>query len=251
VVAWLVAAAACGAGRGDPVIDAACAGGGGPRVLVFWRETLWMHPSAPVAAAALVDMCTSRGFTVTSSRDPRVFDDDRLADTDVVVFAVTSGEVLDDPGRAALEAWVRGGGGVVGLHSASATEYDWPFFVELIGARFRTHPPELRPGDVTVEDRAHPVVAGLPARWTRTDEWYSYHERPEQLGLHVVLALDEASVTPPLPADQQVGYHPMAWTHQRFGGRVFYTAMGHTPESYAEPAFLDLIAAAITWTAGG
>lgn len=247
----VIAVVGCGedaAGPREAVIDGSCTGTGGPRVLVFTRETLWMHPSTPVASAALLDMCAIRGFSVTASHDEKIFD--RVAEHDVVVFAVTSGNVLDDTGRAAFEPWVRAGGGVVGLHSASATEYDWPFFVELVGAQFRTHPPELRPADVTIEDPTHPITAALPARWNRTDEWYSYHQRPEELGLHIVLALDEATVVPALPADQIAGYHPMAWTHERFGGRTFYTAMGHTPESYAEPIFLDMVAAAIVWTAG-
>lgn len=252
----LVALAACADPAADPpgvrpaVIDGACTGTGGPRVLVFSRETLWMHPSTPVAQAALLAMCATEGFSVIASRDPAVFDRDRLADVDVVVFAVTSGDVLDDVGRAAFEPWVRVGGGVVGLHSASATEYDWPFFVELIGARFRTHPPTVLPATVTVEDAAAPVVAGLDPRWPRTDEWYSYYERPEQEGLHIVLALDEASLGDALPVDQRVGVHPMAWTDDHLGGRMFYTAMGHTPESYAEPAFLRLLAQAIRWAAG-
>lgn len=245
----LTMAACGGGGDGGPreaVIDGECAGAGGPRVLVFTRETMWMHPSTPVARDALLAMCASEGFAVTASADEKVFD--RVGDFDVVVFAVTSGTVLDDRSRASFEAWVRAGGGVVGIHSAMATEYEWPFFMELIGAQFRTHPPDLLAADVTVEDTAHPITAGLPARWNRTDEWYSYHERPEELGLHILLALDESTVT--LPADQIAGYHPLAWSHERFGARTFYTSMGHTPESYAEPAFVDMLARAITWTAG-
>lgn len=234
-----------------PVLDGSCPGDGvGPRVLVFSRETLWQHPSTPVAQAAILDLCAARGFAVTATRDPAAFHGDRLAAYDVVVFAVTSGNVLDDDARTAFAPWVAAGGGVVGLHSASATEYDWPFFVDLIGARFRTHPPTLTLAEVTVEAPAAPVVAGLPARWARTDEWYAFHERPEDQGVAVVLALDEATAAPPLPADTAVGYHPIAWTDERQGGRMFYTAMGHTPESYAEPAFLDLIARAITWASG-
>lgn len=231
------------------VIDASCSGTGGPRVLVFTRETLWMHPSTPVARAALLAMCETRGFTVAASADPAVFDDGHLDDTDTVVFAVTSGNVLDGPSRAAFEPWVRAGGGVVGLHSASATEYDWPFFMELIGTRFHAHPTYMSEADVTVEDAADPIVAGLPARWHRTDEWYVFEQRPEELGLHIVLALDERSAVPLLPADQATGYHPIAWSHDKFGGRMFYTAMGHTDESYADPAFLGMIANAIAWTA--
>jgi type 1 glutamine amidotransferase len=230
------------------MIHASCTGtGSGPRVLVFTRETVWTHASTPVARDAILAMCTTRGFSVTASADEKAFD--RIWEFDVVVFAVTSGIVLDDRGRVELEAWIRAGGGVVGIHSASATEYEWPFFVQLIGARFRTHPPALLAADVTVEDAAHPIMAGIPARWNRTDEWYAYHDRPQDQGYHMLLALDEATVA--LPADQQKGFHPMAWTDDRLGGRMFYTAMGHTPESYAETAFLDMLANAITWTAAG
>jgi type 1 glutamine amidotransferase len=255
----LVAVGCGGGGDGGPdsaeardaVLDGSCTGSGGPRVLVFTRENLWMHPSTPVASAALLAMCEARGFSVTASHDEKVFDSFRLAQFDVVVFAVTSGIVLDDPGRLAFEAWVRGGGGVVGLHSASATELEWPFFIELMGAQFLGHPPGLFAADITVEDSTHPTVAGLPPRWNRTDEWYYFVQRPEeQAGLHILLALDEASAVPDLPADARVGFHAVTWTHERFGGRSFYTAMGHTSEAYAEPAFLDMVAAAIAWTAG-
>ena len=248
-LAALAACAACAdpaSGPREAALAGECAGDG-PRVLVFSRETMWMHPSTPVARAALLGLCASEGFAVTASSDPAVFDS--IADFDVAVFAVTSGNVLDDRGRAAFEPWVRAGGGVVGVHSASATEYDWPFFVELIGARFRTHPPTLVAGDVTTLAAA-PVVAGLPVPWRRTDEWYSFHEEPEALAasVDVVLALDEDSA-PDLPADQRTGLHPVAWTDDHLGGRMFYTSMGHTPESYGEPAFLQLLTQAITWTA--
>ncbi|MEZ4400161.1 MAG: ThuA domain-containing protein [Kofleriaceae bacterium] len=247
--------AACGDNAAPPpraaAIDAACVGtADAPRVLVFSRETLWMHPSTPVAQAALIAMCGTHGFSVTASRDPAVFDATRLAEVDVVVFAVTSGNVLDPRGREAFEAWVRAGGGVVGIHSASATEYDWPFFVDLIGAQFRTHPAELIEANVTNEAPSSPITAGLPSVWPRTDEWYVFHTRPEESRLQIVLALDESSALPPVPADLQVGYHPIAWTNEKQGGRMFYTAMGHTPESYAEPSFLDLIANAIVWADG-
>ena len=250
-VASIVAVAGCGDDAPPAVLDGACQGtGAGPRVLVYTRENLWQHPSTPVARDALLAMCASRGFTVTASHDPLAFDDARLADTDVVVFAVTSGEVLGERARAAFEPWLRGGGGMVGLHSASATELSWPFFVEAIGAQFLSHPPGLFAADLTVDAPAHPIVAGLPAPWRRTDEWYLFTDRPEaRPGLEVLLSLDEATLPADYPTEFKVGAHPIAWAHERVGGRVFYTALGHTVEAYAEPAFLDLIARAIEWTA--
>lgn len=246
-LAVLAACSSPPSGPREAVLDGAC-DGPGPRVLVFSRETLWMHPSTPVARDALIAMCASDGFAVTASSDPAVFDS--IDAYDVAVFAVTSGNVLDDRGRAAFEPWVRAGGGVVGVHSASATEYDWPFFVELIGARFRTHPPVILAGDVAIA-AADPITDGLPAPWRRADEWYSFHEAPDALAatVDVVLTLDEASA-PDLPADQRTGLHPVAWTDDHLGGRMFYTSMGHTPESYAEPAFVRMLARGITWAAG-
>jgi uncharacterized protein len=254
VLASVLAAGALAACAEEPigpaVIDGACAGDAGlPRVLVYSRENLWEHASTPVAQGVLLGMCASRGFTVTASSDPRVFAE-RLAEIDVVVFAVTSGEVLSADARAAFEPWLRGGGGMVGLHSASATELSWPFFVEAIGATFRTHAPGLFEATVTVEAPAHPIASTLSTAWVRTDEWYEFTDRPEERpGLDVLLALDEATLPAEYPAEFRVGHHPIAWTHERVGGRVFYTAMGHTAESYAEPAFVDMIARAILWTA--
>jgi hypothetical protein len=248
----LAAAGACGdEERGAATIDGACTGGAdGPRVLVYTRENLWQHPSTPVARDALLAMCASHGFTVTATHDPRAFTDGHLEASEVVVFAVTSGEVLDPPARAAFEPWLRAGGGLVGLHSASATELSWPFFVEAIGAQFLAHPPGLFAATVTVEAPAHPITSGLPAGWARTEEWYQFTDRPEARGgLEVLLALDEETLPAGYPAEFRVGYHPIAWAHQPFGGRVFYTAMGHTVESYAEPAFIGLIARAILWAA--
>jgi type 1 glutamine amidotransferase len=218
-------------------------------VLVYTRENLWQHGSTPVARDAIVAMCGTRGFAVTASSDPRVFAE-RLGVTDVVVFAVTSGEVLGEDARAAFEPWLRGGGGMVGIHSASATELSWPFFVEAVGAQFLSHAPGLFEATVRVEAAAHPIVTGTPPAWVRTDEWYVFTDRPEErAGLEVLLALDEESLPAAYPAEFNVGYHPIAWAHQRVGGRVFYTAMGHTVESYAEPAFLDLLARGILWAA--
>lgn len=254
VIALLSLVAACGDDvEGPAVLDASCVGtAAGPRVLVFTRENLWQHGSTPVARDTILAMCGSRGFTVTASHDPHAIDDARLAATDTIVFAVTSGEILDADARAALEPWLRGGGGLVGLHSASATELSWPFYIDVLGAQFLKHPPGLFEATVRVDAPAHPIVAGLPAAWVRTDEWYDFTDRPEDReGLEVLLSLDEATLPADYPADFRVGVHPIAWAHERLGGRVFYTAMGHTLESYAEPAFVDMIGRAIEWTAAG
>jgi len=234
------------------LLDGACAGQAGrPRVLVYSRENLWTHPSNPVAQQALLDMCGTRGFSVVASRDPRVFEG-YLEESDVVVFAVTSGLVLDTQARRdLLESWLRAGHGLVGIHSASATEYEWPFFGEALGGRFRGHYPGLVPATMSSVAPQHPISMGYPLIQTRTDEWYSFWYHPDQdPGTQVLFTLDEATMPADLSDDLKMGVHPLAWTHEGFGGRSFYTALGHMLDSYQDPAFLDVIAHAIDWTSG-
>jgi type 1 glutamine amidotransferase len=219
-------------------------------LVVFTRENQWVHPSTPIAAQAIQDRAVARGWRVQVTDDPLALDDELLARTDAVMFSVTSGNVLDGDARARLEAFFQGGGGYVGTHSASSTEHDWAFYKQvLVPATFRTHP-AIQEGYLTVEADGDPLVDGVPDPWIRTDEFYTFYERPEDLGLKVLIALDEARMDPTAyPADVRVGYHPLAWTHEHHGFRAFYTALGHTPESYGEPLFMQMLERGIEWAA--
>jgi type 1 glutamine amidotransferase len=161
-----------------------------------------------------------------------------------VVFLNTSGTVLDNGQRDALAAHVRAGGGYVGVHCASASEYDWPEYGDLIGAWFDRHP-EVQPATLRVEDPGHPATAHLPQSWERVDEWYDFRTNPRPY-VHVLLTVDEASYRGGgMGAD-----HPLAWCRSYGRGRSFYTALGHTVESYVEPALCTHLAGGIRWAAG-
>jgi type 1 glutamine amidotransferase len=213
-------------------------------VLVFSRTTGYRHESIPAGVAALTDLGRSGGFAVESTEDGAAFTVDGLRRYGVVVFLNTSGDVLADTQRAALEGYVRGGGGFVGVHCAAATEPSWPFYRWLVGAAFADHP-DVQPATVRVADPAHPATAGLPAAWDRIDEWYNFDAHP-RAGLRVLLRVDESSYTGgTMGAD-----HPLAWCHEQAGGRAFYTALGHTVEAYAEPELRAHLAGALAWAAG-
>ena len=160
-----------------------------------------------------------------------------------VVFLSSTGDTLDPPGERALRRFVRRGGGWLGIHAAADAETGWPYYQDgLLGARFIGHP-AIQRATVVVEDRSHPATARLPRRWTRTDEWYSF--RPSPRGrVHVVASLDERTYD---PGALRTGDHPIAWSRRSGRGRVFYTALGHTTESYAEPAFRRHVLGALAW----
>jgi uncharacterized protein len=213
-------------------------------VLVFSRTADYRHESIPAGLAALRELGPSAGMIVESTEDSGAFTGAGLRPYAVVVFLNTSGEVLDDSQRDPLEAYVRGGGGFVGVHCAAATEPRWPFYRWLLGARFADHP-DIQPATVRVADRAHPATAHLDEAWHRTDEWYNFDTRP-RAGVRVLLRVDESSY-----AGGTMGVdHPIAWCHDQAGGRAVYTALGHTVDSYAEAPFRAHLLGALTWAAG-
>ncbi|MFM8642562.1 MAG: ThuA domain-containing protein, partial [Phycisphaerales bacterium] len=229
--------------------DAAPAAGSAdvlPRILVFSRTAGFRHDSIPEGIACLKEIGAAR-WQVEATEDAAAFTPDRLRGYRAVVFLSTTGDVLDRPQEEAFEAYVRAGGGFVGIHAATDTEYGWEWFGRLVGGRFATHPP-VQPAVVRVEDRTHRSTRMLPAEWRRTDEWYAFRENPRAGGVHVLATLDETTFDPGKAA--MGADHPICWCRPFEGGRSWYTAGGHTKESFAEPLFRQHLAEGIAWAAG-
>ena len=214
------------------------------RVLAFTKTTEYRHDSIPDAVAALRALGAEHGFAVDRAEDAAVFGDPQLAPYRAVAFLLTTGDVLDAEQQAAFERFIRAGGGYVGIHSACDTEYDWPWYGRLVGAYFQRHP-EIQAGTVLVEDRGHASTASLPERWERTDEWYDFRANPRGQ-VNVLARLDEATYNGGGMGDD----HPIAWYHEFEGGRAWYTAGGHTAESYREPLFLQHLLGGIQYAIG-
>jgi type 1 glutamine amidotransferase len=213
-------------------------------VLVFSKTSGFRHDSIPVGIAAINALGEERRFRVDATEDASMFSDERLAPYRVVVFLNTTGDVLDSAQRAAFERFIRRGAGFVGVHSATDTEYGWPWYGELVGAYFKSHP-AIQSATLRVTGAKDASTAHLPAQWTRTDEWYNFREDPSPR-VTVLIQLDEASYS----GGTMGASHPMAWHHEYDGGRAWYTALGHTKESYQEPAFLRHLLGGIAWAAG-
>ena len=200
-------------------------------ILVFSKTTGYRHDSIPDGIAAIRALGSEHGFIVDDSEDAERFTDDRLAKYQVVVFLSTTGDILDAAEKAAFERYIGSGRGFVGIHSASDTEYGWAWYGRLVGAYFKSHP-AIQPATVRIVDPKHAATVGLPQNWQRTDEWYNFRSNPRD-AVHVLATVDESTYTGgTMGAD-----HPIAWCHAVEGGRSWYTAMGHTAASYAEPLF--------------
>ncbi|TQM79289.1 type 1 glutamine amidotransferase [Saccharothrix saharensis] len=213
------------------------------KVLVFSKTAGFRHSSIPNGVQAIRDLGAANNFTVTATEDAAAFTGANLAQFRAVVFLSTTGDVLNDTQQAAFESYVRAGGGFVGVHAASDTEYAWPFYGALVGGYFHSHP-AIQQATIRVEDRAHASTAHLGADWARTDEWYNFQANPRP-NVHVLARLDEGTYS-----GGNMGDHPIAWCQTYQGGRSWYTAGGHTEQTFAEPGFRAHLLGGIRYAAG-
>jgi type 1 glutamine amidotransferase len=164
-----------------------------------------------------------------------------------VIFSSTTSDVLDNAQQDAFQRYIEAGGGWVGIHAATDTEYGWPWFGQLIGngAWFSGHPP-VQQAQVVVEKADHPSTAHLAPSFRLQDEWYAFKANPRP-AVTVLLRIDEASYA---PGKHAMGDHPIAWYHNFDGGRAWYTALGHPSERYLDPQFTKHLLGGIQWAAG-
>ena len=229
---------------------------GRKNILFFDKINGFYHAEAvPAARAAIKQMAERKGWSVAFTDKGGAINAATLRKFDAVVWSNVSGDVLTLAQRRALENFVNGGGGFVAFHgSGGDSYYSWPWYADvLIGARFKGHPmnPQFQEARVVVENRAHPVAAGLPGEWRMTDEWYSFANNPRQGGANVVLTLDEKTYSPVGMGalDLRMGDHPLAWSKCVGKGRAFYSAIGHRAESYTQPQNVLLLESALEWAA--
>ena len=215
-------------------------------VLVFSKTDGWRHDSIESGIEAVTKLGNEHHFKVTATEDEDYFTAGNLSEYDVVLFLNTTETVFEDSHRTVFENYIQTGGGFAGVHSASDTEYDWPWYGDLVGAYFDNHPgnPNVREAVVDVVDLEHPSTIHLPERWERADEWYNFGYFNEDV--NVLLKLDTDSYE----GSDHPGNHPIAWYHEYDGGRAFYTALGHTRESFSEPLFLDHLLGGLKYAAG-
>lgn len=216
------------------------------RMLVFSKTASFRHESIPDGKNALITMGKEQGFAVDTTENSDMFSEKTLRNYNVIVFLNTTGDVLNETQQLELNRWIQAGGGFVGIHAAADTEYDWPWYGELVGAYFNGHPndPNLRDAVVKVVDKNHISTQHLPETWKRTDEWYNYKDiKPE---INVLLNLDEKSYQGGTNGEN----HPMAWYRDFDGGRMWYTGLGHTRECYQDKDFLQMLWGGIQYAAG-
>ncbi|BBI31695.1 ThuA domain-containing protein [Cohnella abietis] len=215
------------------------------KVLVFSKTEGFRHDSIPAGLVAIRQLAAEHQFQVDATEDSSKFTADGLSPYAAVIFLNTTGDVLNAEEEGAFQSYIESGRGYVGIHSASDTMHSSAWYMSLVGAMFTDHP-AFAAGTVKVADKVHPSTASLPSNWQRSEEWYNFLQNPRG-NVHVLATVDEKSYM-----GGKMGYdHPVSWCQEVSGGKSWYTALGHAPESYSkDPTFLEHILGGIQWAAG-
>lgn len=237
-----------------------------PAVLIFNKTNGFVHKDAiPVADEVFSQLARAQGWDVFVTDNAAVHNPDVLRKFQLVVWNNVSGDVLTAAQRESLKQWLEGGGGWVGVHgSGGDTSYQWPWYVDtLLGAQFVGHTmdPQFQDAQLQVTTPGLAITEHLPSPWTvPSEEWYAFAANPRDKGYEILLTIDEDSylthgeTTSGWMAgwmDRMTGEHPLVWRHQLGQGRVFYSAIGHRPETYATSEYQQLLSAAMRWAMGG
>jgi type 1 glutamine amidotransferase len=226
------------------------AAGATPRILVYTRNGLtldgkkgYIHENQESSVAAIRQLGAAHGFAVDVTDDPETFADAKLKPYRALVFSNTNNQIFtNEAQQLALQRYIRGGGGFVGIHSAVGSMRAWPWFWSLIGGSFVRHP-KLQEFTIRVADRSHPSTAFMDASFRWTDEFYFLREMPPSL--RVLLAGDLGSLTDAQKPPE--AERPLAWCHEFEGGRAWTTTLGHRKEHYADPFFHKHLLGGIRW----
>ena len=199
------------------------------RVLVFSKTAGYHHASIKEGNQFLMDWGKKENVAIDTSTNSDVFTDENLKRYNAVVFLNTTGDVLNPAQQIYFERYIQAGGGYLGIHAASDTEYDWPWYNDLMGGFFNGHPgnPNVQVGKMTVVDKTHASTKHLPETFDKKDEFYSFKSLKKDI-LHFLITVDEKSYKEGKMGD----FHPMSWYHEYDGGKAFYTNFGHTPETF-------------------
>ncbi|MCB1844638.1 MAG: ThuA domain-containing protein [Halioglobus sp.] len=236
-----------------------------PAVLIFNKTNGFIHKDAlPVADRVFSELAEEAGWDTFITNNAAVHNPEVLHKFGLVVWNNVSGDVLTEKQRESFRRWLEAGGGWVGVHgSGGDTSYQWNWYVDtLIGAQFVGHTmdPQFQDASLLVTDPGVSISSHLPAPWrVPSEEWYAFASNPREKGYEILMTIDKDSYVTRGAitsgwmegwTDRMEGEHPLVWRHRVDEGRVFYSAIGHRPETYQLPEYRQLLSKAMRWAMG-
>lgn len=210
-------------------------------VLVFSLTKGYHHASIKDGIIAISKLGIENNFNVDTTTNVNAITTENLKRYNTIIFLSPTGtNVFNDSQKMALKQYLNNHGGIVGIHAATDFCYEWEWYGQMMGAFFLKHP-KIQEAKLDITMPKDKLVKGLPQPWIHKDEWYNFKNLNPNL--NVLIKIDETSYT----GGSMNNDHPISWYHEFDGGKVFYTALGHTAACYTDPLFLSHLLAGIKY----
>ncbi|UCD27441.1 MAG: ThuA domain-containing protein, partial [Planctomycetota bacterium] len=148
--------------------------------------------------------------------------------------------------RENLIKWLRSGGALIGIHSATDTFKNWPEYVQIIGGSFQTHAPGKYEVTVKVENTQHPATKMLGREWKLVDEIY-HLKHFSRSNVNTLLSINKTKTNLQQQKMKPNKDYPLAWTKEVGKGRVFTTLLGHREDVWTNPIYQQHLLGGIAW----
>ena len=229
-----------------------------PRKLLVWSRSIgFQHSSIPHGAFATKVMGEKTGaWEATETTDIKMLLPENLSQFDGLVINNTTGpwitpldadmqgrsdtkEAYEKVLRRSVLDFVAAGGGLIGYHSSTDSNYHWEEFGRLIGGYFNAHPWHEEIG-VVVNEPKHPLSEVYPAEKFRiTDEIYQFRDPYSRNALRVLMTLDTQSTNMKKNDIHRTDSDfAISWIRTYGKGRVFYGSLGHREEIFWNPMIM-------------
>jgi len=246
------------------------------KLLIFSRTNGFRHKSIVTGKIALTELGKKTGaFETVVSDDLANFEKGKIAEFDAICFLSTTNNAfapfknellkLSDEGKKQalayelqlkenLMAFVKSGGGFVGIHSATDTFYEWAEYGEMINGYFDGHPwTKDKPVNIFVEPgkEDHPLTKMFEGeRLDFKEEIYQFKQPYDSSKVEMLLRLDPEKSAKVRGMKREDNDYGVAWARNWDDGRVFYCSIGHNDEMYWHPKILRHYLAGIQWALG-
>lgn len=229
------------------------------KVLVFSKTAGFRHSSIETGVDAMTRMGKATGaFEVTATEDDSIFEPEKLKEFDAVIMLNTTGEIFksqeagrEDRLKNSLVEFVKGGKGLVGMHSATDTYKNWKEYNDMMGGAFAGHPwhEKVRVKNL---DPTHPLTKAFGGKnFEVTDEIYQFRKdtaSPDER--RMLLSLSGEVENTGKGNRGKDGLYAISWCDEYGKGRIFYCSLGHREEIYWNPAVLQHYLAGIQFALG-
>ena len=231
----------------------------GKTVLVFSKTNGFRHGEAIETSIPIFKkMAEDNGWTAYFTDNGAVFNTKQLKRFDVVIWNNTSGKTLNEEQREHFKNYIENGGGFVGIHAAGDDSHQWDWYEEkVLGTLFSHHTlhPQFQKAPMYLERDNTELSNGLSQKWMHEEEWYMFYDNPRDKGFKVLYTVDEETINPSgnisfLATDKDWGMgedHPIVWYKSLDKGRVLYSGLGHSGDTFKDPKHQKMMENAIRW----